>query len=171
MKLASGLLLYFLAHPCFSSIDSQSLLFQSSIIPQNTTIDPEELKARLNTTPTEYKFNERHAGMVYFCRDENWGPPCFVYYPELNYTCSELGPQLSGHVGSVFVEPGAICRLCYGDVAYPNGCAPFKFFAWPETQGGWANLFHMEVPGGDSGLGYTTTHFTCAKCTACIREV
>lgn len=65
------------------------------------------------------------AAQVYFCREENWGPPCFVYYPELEYTCSELGPELAGHVGSVFVEPGTICRMAtyvtlYSYVAVDN---------------------------------------------------
>ncbi|KAH7134387.1 hypothetical protein EDB81DRAFT_844945 [Dactylonectria macrodidyma] len=143
-----------------------SLLFQSCLftlidITQHEPIAPKELKARLGTTPAEYNPDKRHDGMVYFCREVNWGPPCFVYYPKLNYTCSQLGPNLAGYIGSVFVEPGVICRL--------SKCAPFKLFAWPETQNGWSNLFHQNVPGGGI-IGYATTHFTCAQCTACIRD-
>lgn len=48
---------------------------------------------------------------VYFCRGENWGPPCFEYQPELEYTCTELNGKLQKHVGSVFAEPEIICRL------------------------------------------------------------
>ncbi|KAH7151958.1 hypothetical protein B0J13DRAFT_547266 [Dactylonectria estremocensis] len=93
------------------SILFQSCLFALIDITQHELIAPEELKARLGTTPAEYNPDKRHDGMVYFCREENWGPPCFVYYPKLNYTCSQLGPNLAGHIGSVFVEPGVICRL------------------------------------------------------------
>ncbi|KAH7115491.1 hypothetical protein B0J13DRAFT_572236, partial [Dactylonectria estremocensis] len=73
-------------------------------ITEHELIAPEELKARLGTTPAEYNPDKRHDGM-------NWGSPCFVYYPKLKYTCSQLGPNLAGHIGSVFVEPGVICRL------------------------------------------------------------
>ncbi|KAK7413533.1 hypothetical protein QQX98_007611 [Neonectria punicea] len=60
-------------------------------IPRNELIDPEELKARLGKPPVEYNPDERYAGM--------------------------LGPGLSGHIGSVFVEPGAICRMAGGRAA------------------------------------------------------
>ncbi|KAK7432664.1 hypothetical protein QQZ08_000874 [Neonectria magnoliae] len=153
-----------------ASVDmwSSPLLSTRAAVPRNEPIDPEELKARLGTTPDEYKPDERHAGMVYFCRDENWGPPCFTYYPDLEYTCSDLGPDLAGHVGSVFVEPGAICRM--SGLSSDDRCAPTKIFAWPETQSGWSDLLHEQTPGGEGILGYDTTHFTCAKCTNCIRE-
>jgi hypothetical protein len=45
-----------------------------------------------------------------------------------------------------------------------------KIFAWPETQGGWADLFQRKVPGGEGYLGNTTTHFACARCTTCTRD-
>ncbi|KAF4976113.1 hypothetical protein FZEAL_7183 [Fusarium zealandicum] len=141
---------------------------QARDVPKYEPIDPEELKSRLGTTPLEHDSTERHSGMVYFCREENWGAPCFVYYPELDYACSELGPELKSHVGSVFVEPGVICRM-----ATLNGqsrCAPTKIFAWPETQSGWSDLFQQQVPGGEGQLGYETTHFTCTKCTNCVRD-
>ncbi|KAH7175730.1 hypothetical protein EDB81DRAFT_836055 [Dactylonectria macrodidyma] len=116
-----------------------SHLFQSCLFTlidtQHELIAPEELKARLGTTPAEYNPDKRHDGM--------------------------LSHNLVGHIGSVFVEPGVICRL--------SKCAPFKFFAWPEAQNGWSNIFHQDVPGGGV-IGYATTHFTCAQYTACIRD-
>ncbi|KAI5455688.1 hypothetical protein BGZ63DRAFT_397704 [Mariannaea sp. PMI_226] len=145
---------------------SWKLSSDSPAIPQS--IDPWEVQARLNTTPSEYKSSTRDYGMVYFCHGENWGPPCFKYRPELNYTCSALGSELSGHVGSVFLEPGIICRL--STLTSNDRCAPMKIFAWPETESGWPDLFQRRVPGGDGFLGYVTTHFTCARCTSCIRD-
>ncbi|KAH8659431.1 hypothetical protein BGZ61DRAFT_370424 [Ilyonectria robusta] len=163
------LVLSLVSQQCLStSIDLWASL-QGRAVPHIEPIDPGELKARLGTTPAEYNSSERHPGMVYFCREENWGPPCFFYYPELKYTCTGLSPELSGHVGSIFVEPGVICRLS-GQIS-SNRCIPNKFFAWPEIQGGWSNLFHQEVPGGKGILGYTTKYFTCAKCTACTRSL
>ncbi|KAF7539746.1 hypothetical protein G7Z17_g12352 [Cylindrodendrum hubeiense] len=106
------LVLAALARRCISaSVDMWSSPITARDVPRHELIDPEELKARLGKTPAEYNPDQRHAGMVYFCYDENWGPPCYAYYPELNYACSELNPEISGHVGSVFVEPGAICRM------------------------------------------------------------
>ncbi|KAH7109157.1 hypothetical protein B0J13DRAFT_579282 [Dactylonectria estremocensis] len=92
------------------SILFQSCLFALIDITQHELIASKGLRARLRTTLAEYNLDnettardeERHDGM---------GPPCFVYYPKLNYTCSQLGPILAGHIGSVFVEPGVICRL------------------------------------------------------------
>ncbi|KAH6996505.1 hypothetical protein BKA56DRAFT_571621 [Ilyonectria sp. MPI-CAGE-AT-0026] len=149
-----------------ASVDMWSSPLSSRDVPRHEPIDPDELKARLGKTPAEYNPDERHSGMVYFCYDENWGPPCYAYYPELDYTCSRLSPDIAGHVGSVFVEPGAICRMAGRSVN--DRCEPFKFFAWPETKNGWSDLFHQEVPGEEgSMLGYETKYFTCAKCTNC----
>lgn len=119
-----------------TSIDLWASL-QGRAVPHIEPIDPGELKARLGTTPAEYNLSERQPGMVctlssynsefvpnieglqvYFCREENWGPPCFFYHPELKYTCTGLSPELSGHVGSIFVEPGVICRLS-GYIYFP----------------------------------------------------
>ncbi|KAH7160304.1 hypothetical protein B0J13DRAFT_540934 [Dactylonectria estremocensis] len=168
MKLTcTTLVLAVLCHSCISaSVDLWSRSRPLNI-PRNELIDPEEIKARLGKTPAEYKPYERHAGMVYFCYDENWGPPCYVYYPELEYTCSQLASKLSGHIGSVFVEPGAICR--FAGSAENDRCNPIAFFAWPETQSGWSDLFHRDVPAGDgTKLGDVTKYFTCATCTNCI---
>ncbi|KAH7113562.1 hypothetical protein EDB81DRAFT_669984 [Dactylonectria macrodidyma] len=170
MKLTTSLILSICFQLCCSaSVGLWSASFDAHAVPQNELIDPEVLKARLGTTiPTHYNPGERYAGTVYFCRDENWGPPCFAYYPELEYTCSALGPELAGHVGSVFVEPGIICRMSI--LSSDTRCATIKFFAWPETQGGWPDLFHRIVPGEGGMLGYAVTHFMCAKCTTCIPE-
>ncbi|KAH6985310.1 hypothetical protein EDB80DRAFT_869343 [Ilyonectria destructans] len=140
--------------------------WEACALPRNDVIDPEELKSRLGTTPTHPNPDERYTGMVYFCRDEDWGPPCFAYYPDLDYTCSKLGPELAGHVGSVFLEPGVICRMSI--LSSDNRCATIKFFAWPETQNGWPDLFHQKTPEGGGMLGYVMTHFMCARCTTCI---
>ncbi|CAM1511244.1 Fc.00g087570.m01.CDS01 [Cosmosporella sp. VM-42] len=132
------------------------------------SIEPEEIIARLGTLPSEYKPDERHPGMVYFCRDENWGPPCYVYDPEQHYHCQKLNPELSNHVGSVFVEQGTICRFAKLKPNI-NECGSTTIFAWPETKQGWPDLFQRESPGTDpvKFLGYDSTHFMCAKCTAC----
>ncbi|KAF4965782.1 hypothetical protein FSARC_6453 [Fusarium sarcochroum] len=135
--------------------------------PAYKSIKPEVIKARLGTTPKENSEGDRKPGSVYFCREENWGPPCFVYHPTLEYTCTELGEEIKGHIGSVFVDPEIICRLAKFE---NDRCAPIKFFAWPETQKGWPDLFHQSSPDGPGKLGSVTTHFTCAKCTNCVRD-
>ncbi|KAI8723702.1 hypothetical protein NCS52_00226800 [Fusarium sp. LHS14.1] len=157
------------ASQCFAaSVDMWSAPLSARSAAKYEPIDPEVIKSRLGTTPEENDPEHRHPGMVYFCREENWGPPCFVYYPELEYTCSELGSELAGHVGSVFVEPGAICRMA--TLSAQDRCNPIEFFAWPETQNGWPDLFQRESPDGEGKLGYETTHFTCAECTNCVRN-
>ncbi|KAH7123376.1 hypothetical protein B0J13DRAFT_589225 [Dactylonectria estremocensis] len=118
-------------------------------IPRNELIDPEELKARLGKPPVEYNPGERYARMAYFYYNENWGPPCYMYYLKLNYRDSELGPGLSGHIGSVFVKLGAICRMA--------------------GYSGWSDLFHQEVLGEEgSRLGYITKSFIYAKYANCV---
>ncbi|KAH7117195.1 hypothetical protein B0J13DRAFT_202819 [Dactylonectria estremocensis] len=138
-----------------------------NVIPRNNPIEPREIQARLDTIFSEYEPSVRHFGQVYLCHGEDWGPPCFVYYPKLNYTCSALGPELSGHVGSIYVEPGIICRLCI--LSAKNTCLSMQIFAWPEIKGGWPDVCRRKIPGGDGFLGNATTHFACALCTACGR--
>ncbi|KAM0252278.1 hypothetical protein ACHAP5_001264 [Fusarium lateritium] len=177
----------FASHCLSVSVDMWSSPLADQSAPVFESIEPDIIKARLGTTPNENDEGDRQPGTVYFCREENWGPPCFAYHPKLEYYCNELGPQLSGHVGSVFVDPEMICRLatyvipmtlnsyCAGHVTDEHGsigrqqCSPIKFFAWPETQKGWPDLFHQNAPQGGK-LGSVTTHFTCAKCTSCVRD-
>ncbi|KAH7238853.1 hypothetical protein BKA59DRAFT_483261 [Fusarium tricinctum] len=155
------------ATQCLSaSVDMWSSPLTDRSAPVFESIEPGVIKARLGTTPKENGAGDRQPGAVYFCREENWGPPCFAYHPKLEYYCNELGPQLSGHVGSVFVDPEIICRLA---TIGRQQCSPIKFFAWPETQKGWPDLFHQDAPQGGK-LGCVTTHFTCAKCTNCVRD-
>ncbi|KAI5465139.1 hypothetical protein BGZ63DRAFT_350070 [Mariannaea sp. PMI_226] len=133
-------------------------------IPRRDPIDPIDIQPRLYAPPSHGP-GARHFGQVYLCRGEDWGPPCFVYYPKLNYTCSALGPELSEHIGSIFVEPGIICRLCI--LSPKNTCLPMKIFAWPEIEGGWPDLYRRRIPGSEGFLGNATTHFACALCTSC----
>ncbi|KAH6973349.1 hypothetical protein EDB80DRAFT_595897 [Ilyonectria destructans] len=168
MKLTTSFILPISFRLCLSASNNLwSASIESHTVPWNEPIDPEELKARLvTTTPAHYNSNEKYAGVAYFCRDEDWGPPCFAYYPEFDFTCFELGPELAGHVGSVFVEPGVICRMSI--LSSNNRCAAIESFAWPEIRGGWPDLFHQGVPESGATLGYATTHFMCAECTTCI---
>lgn len=50
--------------PMPAHIDSSILTKARRAVPRYEPIEPEELKARLGTTPQEYKPEERHAGMV-----------------------------------------------------------------------------------------------------------
>ncbi|KAH7146097.1 hypothetical protein EDB81DRAFT_651400, partial [Dactylonectria macrodidyma] len=102
---------------------------------------------------------------VYLYYGEDWGPPCFVYYPKLNYTYSALGPELSGHISSIYVEPRIICRLCI--LSAKNTCLPMQIFAWLEIKGGWPDIYRRKILGGDGFLGVATTHFSYALCTSC----
>ncbi|RYC77451.1 hypothetical protein BFJ63_vAg19675 [Fusarium oxysporum f. sp. narcissi] len=155
------------ASQCLSvSVDMWSSPLTDGSAPVFESIEPDVIKSRLGTTPKENDTGDRKPGTVYFCREENWGAPCFAYHPKLEYYCNELSPQLSGHVGSVFVEPEIICRLA--TIGHEQ-CSPIKFFAWPETQHGWPDLFHQDAPQGGK-LGSVSTHFTCAKCTNCVRD-
>ncbi|KAF4452804.1 hypothetical protein F53441_4423 [Fusarium austroafricanum] len=150
-----------------ASVDMWSAPLKERGAAKYEPIKPEVIKARLGTTAEENSEGDRKPGMIYFCREENWGPPCFAYHPQLEYKCNDLGPELKSHVGSVFLEPGIICRLAeFKD----DRCAPIKFVAWPETQHGWPDLFHQVTPGASTKLGAVTTHFTCAECTNCVRD-
>ncbi|KAF7545800.1 hypothetical protein G7046_g9476 [Stylonectria norvegica] len=163
-------ILSLLTHGCLSasvdfwsgrrSVESRDQIFES--------IEPEELLARLGTTPDEYHPEERHEGTVYFCRDENWGPPCYAYTPGPDYQCQQLNEELTKHVGSVFVEVGTICRL--SRLAYNDQCAGLLFAAWPETKNGWDDLFHRPPPGSDVAAGDSATHIMCTKCTNCVER-
>ncbi|KAF5691619.1 hypothetical protein FCIRC_367 [Fusarium circinatum] len=151
---------FFYTHCIAASVDIWSSPIKERAALKYEAIEPEVVKARIGTTPDENSEGGRESGMVYFCREENWGAPCFAYHPDLEYTCNELGPELKGHIGSVFVDPGMICRLA----GFNNDrCAPIKIFAWPETQHGWPDLFHQNAPGGSIKLGAATTHFACAE--------
>ncbi|KAF5026722.1 hypothetical protein F66182_1190 [Fusarium sp. NRRL 66182] len=156
------------ASQCLSaSVDMWSSPLTDRSVANYESIEPNVLKSRLGTTPQEQSAGGRKPDTIYFCRDENWGPPCFAYRPELEYTCTELGPEVKGHIGSVFVEPEIICRLA----TLKNGrCSPIKFVAWPETQSGWPDLFQQDSPDGAGKLGSVATHFTCARCTNCVRD-
>ncbi|KAF5550457.1 Tox1 [Fusarium mexicanum] len=164
---ALSVLSFFYTHCIAASVDIWSSPIKERAALKYEAIEPEVVKARIGTTPDENSEGGRESGMVYFCREENWGAPCFAYHPDLEYTCNELGPELKGHIGSVFVDPGMICRLA----GFNNDrCAPIKIFAWPETQHGWPDLFHQNAPGGSIKLGAATTHFACAECTNCVEK-
>nr|RBQ87058.1 hypothetical protein FVER53263_04123 [Fusarium verticillioides] len=102
---------FFYPHCLAASVDTWSSPLKERTTLKYEAIEPEVVKARIGTTPGDNSEGGRESGMVYFCREENWGAPCFAYRPELEYTCNELGPELKGHIGSVFVDPGMICRL------------------------------------------------------------
>ncbi|RBR06112.1 hypothetical protein FVER53590_04124 [Fusarium verticillioides] len=102
---------FFYPHCLAASVDTWSSPLKERTTLKYEAIKPEVVKARIGTTPGDNSEGGRESGMVYFCREENWGAPCFAYRPELEYTCNELGPELKGHIGSVFVDPGMICRL------------------------------------------------------------
>ncbi|KAF5577557.1 hypothetical protein FPCIR_12047 [Fusarium pseudocircinatum] len=146
---------FFYTHCPAASVDMWSSPLKERAALKYEAIEPEVVKA---CSHWYYSRREQGGGpRVYFCREENWGAPCFAYRPELEYTCNELGPELKGHIGSVFVDPGMICRLA----GFNNDrCAPIKIFAWPETQHGWPDLFHQNASGGAIKLGAATTHFT-----------
>ncbi|KAF9775136.1 hypothetical protein IL306_006799, partial [Fusarium sp. DS 682] len=113
MKLSFALVVlsFFTSQSFAASVDMWSSPLKERAAPKYEAIEPEVIKARLGTAPDEKVEGNREPGMVYFCREENWGAPCFAYHPELEYTCNELSPELKGHVGSVFIDPGIICRL------------------------------------------------------------
>ncbi|KAI1055103.1 hypothetical protein LB506_007008 [Fusarium annulatum] len=102
---ALPLLSLFYTHCLAASVDMWSSPLKERAALKYEAIEPEVVKARIGTTPEENSEGDRDSGMVYFCREENWGAPCFAYRPELEYTCNELGSELKGHIGSVFVDP------------------------------------------------------------------
>ncbi|KAL4729343.1 hypothetical protein ACLX1H_003759 [Fusarium chlamydosporum] len=162
---ALTILSLFASHGLSASVDMWSSPLSERDAPNYKPIEPEVIKSRLDTTPQENSDGGREPGSVYFCRGENWGPPCFEYQPELEYTCTELNGKLQNHVGSVFAEPEIICRLA----TFKNRCVPLNIFGWPEISKGSANLLLEKAPSGSENLGNVVTHFTCAKCTNCIR--
>ncbi|QGI60666.1 hypothetical protein CEK26_004637 [Fusarium fujikuroi] len=118
---ALSVLSLFYTHCLAASVDMWSSPLKERAALKYEAIEPEVVKARIGTTPEENSEGDRESGTVYFCREENWGAPCFAYRPELEYTCNELGSELKGHIGSVFVDPGMICRLAGQDAFLQNG--------------------------------------------------
>ncbi|KAM0298629.1 hypothetical protein ACHAPM_008703 [Fusarium culmorum] len=110
-SLALAVLSFFASRGLSASVDMWSSPLSERGAPNYKPIEPKLIKSRLGTTPQENSDGDRKPGSVYFCRGENWGPPCFEYQPELEYTCTELNGKLQNHVGSVFSEPEIICRL------------------------------------------------------------
>ncbi|CCT64346.1 uncharacterized protein FFUJ_04439 [Fusarium fujikuroi IMI 58289] len=108
---ALSVLSLFYTHCLAASVDMWSSPLKERAALKYEAIEPEVVKARIGTTPEENSEGDRESGTVYFCREENWGAPCFAYRPELEYTCNELGSELKGHIGSVFVDPDSYVRI------------------------------------------------------------
>ncbi|KAI5463141.1 hypothetical protein BGZ63DRAFT_380619 [Mariannaea sp. PMI_226] len=171
MKLdVAALALPLLASTCLAAaVDLWSSPLKQRDIPIHEPIDPKTLKSIIDGPQKKVNLDAGEIPHVYFCQGEKWQPPCYVFSPDLEYTCEELGPDLAGQIGSVFVEQGIICRLATLSV---GRCYPIHFFAWPEIQGGWDNLTSWAAPesvqtAGHTTLGSLTTHFTCARCDNC----
>ncbi|KAH6895295.1 hypothetical protein B0T10DRAFT_212224 [Thelonectria olida] len=151
----------------FSLLTSPCLAEEAS--PDFDVVGLQQLDTIINGEHHKPDFDDGEVPRIFFCEGENWGPPCYVYFPELEYTCTRLAPEQIGKVGSVYVDQGIICRLAtYSD----DRCAPFKFVAWPEIEGGWGNLTDWKAPkdvqtSEKTTVGELTTHFTCARCDNC----
>lgn len=71
-----------------------------------------------------------------------------------------------------FTKPLSDCRETNEQqpVRFENRCVPLNIFGWPEIEKGSAHLLHQKSPTGPDSLGHSVTHFTCAKCTNCVRD-